>query len=106
LLQFTHDGTTIEVDVEKLAIHEGLAIQRATGLALERFLKALEGGDMACLAALGYVLLRFRMGMQDVTFDDVAEGRVPVLLSDFANLDADKTARQPADPTGGAKTPS
>ncbi len=101
LLRFTHHGQTIEVDMENLAVHEGLAIQRATGHKMTAFLKAVEAGDMEALAALGWVLIKFRMDKPDVTFDDVCEGRVPVRISDFTNTEA------APDPTpGGATTPS
>ncbi|MFI6296703.1 hypothetical protein ACIBEJ_34295 [Nonomuraea sp. NPDC050790] len=83
MLQFTHDGNTIDVDLDGLPLHEGLALQKATGHRMPDFLAAIQGADMEAFAALGWVLVKFRCGKPDVTFEDVCEGRVPIKLSDF-----------------------
>lgn len=103
MLRFTHDGETIDVEVEKLALHEAFAIQKATSHKLPAFLKAMEAGDAEAYIALGWMIIKYRMGRGDVTFDDVAEGKVSVLFTDFENTEAG----QQADPTvAAATTPS
>ncbi|YCK35180.1 hypothetical protein ACNF49_14155 [Actinomadura sp. ATCC 39365] len=92
MLQFTHDGQTIEVDLDGLPLHEGLALQKATGKRMAEFLDALKVADMEAFAALGWVLVKFRCGKSDVTFEDVCEGRVVVLASDFVNPEASTEA--------------
>jgi hypothetical protein len=103
MLRFTHAGESVEVDIEKLGLHEGLALQRATGHKMPAFLEAVKATDMQALCALGFVLLKFRMGKTDVTLEDVEEGRVPVSIADFDNA-------EPVPPTQNgrakAKTPS
>lgn len=89
MLQFTHDDRVIEVDLEKLPLHEGLALQKATGRRLPEFLEAVKGFDMEALAALGWMLVKFRCGKPDTTFEDVCEGRVPVSIADFVDTEAE-----------------
>ncbi|MGW0805946.1 hypothetical protein [Nonomuraea sp. NPDC002799] len=104
MLQFTHDGQTIEVDLEKLPLHEGLALQKATGMRLPEFLEAVKSFDMEALAALGWMLVKHRCGKADVTFEDVCEGRVAVTIADFVDTEAE--ARQAAaDAEGNGESP-
>lgn len=108
MLQFTHDGTTIEVDTDKLPLHEGLAIQKATGFLMPEWGKAAKAGDMLALIALGWVLIKFRMGKADVTFEDVCEGKVVITTADFSDPEAQETAegngQSPPSRGGRAKT--
>lgn len=92
MLHFTHDGQTVKVDLEKLPLHEGLALQKATGMRLKEFMTAMEAADMEAFAALGWVLVKYRCGKPDVTFEDVAEGRIAVTLADFDDPEARKAA--------------
>lgn len=89
MLEFTHEGQKIEVDLERLPLHEGLALQKATALRLPEFLQAVKGFDMEALAALGWMLVKFRCGKSDVTYADVCEGRVPVSIADFVDTEAE-----------------
>jgi hypothetical protein len=108
MLQFTHDGQTIDVDLDSLPLHEGLALQKATGRRLPELMEAIKAADMEALAALGWMLVKFRIGKSDVTFEDVCEGRVVVTTGDFVNPDAEAAAAgngQAPRPGGGkAKT--
>jgi hypothetical protein len=88
MLKFTHDGQTIDVDLDALPLHEGLALQKATGRRLPEFLDAIRSADMEALAALGWMLVKFRIGKSDVTYEDVCEGRCVVTTGDFVNPDA------------------
>lgn len=88
MLQFTHDGQTIDVDMDALPLHEGLALQKATGKRMAEFFEAIKATDMEALAALGWVLVKFRIGKSEVTFEDVCTGKVVVNTSDFVNPDA------------------
>jgi hypothetical protein len=106
MLRFTHGDQTIEVDLEKLPLHEGLALQKATGRKLPAFLEAVQAVDMEALAALGWVLVKFRMGKPDTTFEDVCEGRVQVNISDFEDTKAGKKPVPPTSARARVKIPS
>lgn len=103
MLQFTHEGQTIDVDLDKLPLHEGLALQKATGLRMPEFFKAIEAMDMEALAALGWVLVKFRIGKSDVTFEDVCEGRCVVNAADFANPDGEPEGNGQSPRAGAAR---
>jgi hypothetical protein len=99
-MQFTFEGKTVVVDLEKMPLHEGLALQKATGHRITAFLNAVREGDYECLSALAWVIIKFRFDRPDVTFDDVCEGRVVASLDMF-------DGGEPDPPTSGeAKTPS
>lgn len=91
MLKFTHDGQTIDVNLEKLPLHEGMALQKTLGKRMPEFVSAVQAGDMEALAALGWVLIKFRMN-RDVTFEDVAEGRVVITIADFDDPEAREAA--------------
>lgn len=93
MLEFTHDGKTVEVDLDGLPLHEGLALQQATGKRITEFAQAIQAADMEAFAALGWVLVKFRCGKPDVTFKDVCEGRVSIKLSDFDDPEARAAAK-------------
>lgn len=102
-LRFSHGGETVEVDIEKLALHEGFALQKATGFNVMALVNKVQEGDFEALAALAWVILKFRMGHADVTLEDICEGRFPVSLGAFEPV-ADQVP-----PTGAnakVKTPS
>lgn len=87
-LKFSHGGQTVEVDIENLALHEGFALQKATGFKVMTLVNKVQEGDFEALAALAWVIIKFRMGYDDVTFDDICEGRVPVSLGAFEPVEA------------------
>lgn len=103
MLQFTHDGQTIDVDLDSLPLHEGLALQKATGRRLPELMEAIKAADMEALAALGWMLVKFRVGKSDVTFEDVCEGRVVVTTADFVNPDAGAEGNGQVPRPGGGK---
>lgn len=88
MLQFTHDGHTVDVDLEGLPLHEGMALQKVTGKRMQEFLQAFKAVDMEAFAALGWVLVKFRCGKPEVEFEDVCQGRVLIKLSDFDDPEA------------------
>ncbi|MCT9932453.1 hypothetical protein N5079_19820 [Planotetraspora sp. A-T 1434] len=65
-----------EFDLSRLALHEGIAIQDATGWRVTEVGDAMAKGDLKAVAALAWIALR-RMG-KDVTFADITEGRYPI----------------------------
>lgn len=109
MLTFTHDGQTIEVHLEKLPLHEGMALQDETGWRLPEFVSAVQAGDVKALAALGWVLIKFRMNQPDLAFDEIAKGRVVITVADFDDPEARKAANgngevPPTAAAGAAKT--
>lgn len=86
----------VEFDLNRMALHEGIAIQDATGWRVTELGDALQVGDLKALAALAWIALK-RMG-KDVTWSDIIEGRHPI---DIRSIKVE-TDDEPDPPTGAA----
>lgn len=72
-VRMTIEGETFEIDPEKLALHEGIAIQRATSLTAKDLATGLGAGDFIATAAYVWIILKFRQG-KDITWDQIESG--------------------------------
>ncbi|MEV4159010.1 hypothetical protein [Nonomuraea dietziae] len=80
MARFHIDGEIYEVDANKLMMHEGIAVQRATGLNARALAAGLEEGDSIALAAYVWIIFKFRKGM-DVTWQQIESGEHPINLA-------------------------
>lgn len=78
----TYQGQTYEVDLKRMPIHEGLAVQRKTGFRAIELGEKLKLGDWEAMAAYAWVFLKFKMG-RDVEYEDICDGTHPVDWQDF-----------------------
>lgn len=69
-------GESVEFDLNHLPLHEGIALQKATGWRTKQLVEALQDGDLVAMAGLAWLALR-RMG-KDVTFADIESGAYPI----------------------------
>ena len=90
-------GESVELDFGRMPLHEALALQKATGWRPPELGEALAQQDMMAIAGLAWLVVHFRMGKKDVSYDDICEGRYVVDLSEFS-VEADDEP----DPTGGS----
>ncbi|WP_433252856.1 hypothetical protein ACQPYK_08555 [Streptosporangium sp. CA-135522] len=72
-VRMTIEGETFEVDVNKLGLHEGIAIQRATSLTATDLANGLNNGDMIAMAAYVWIVLKFRKG-EDISWEQIESG--------------------------------
>jgi hypothetical protein len=82
----TIDGESAEIDVNKLGLHEAMALQKATGFRPKELGEKLAAGDAVAMGAFIWLWLRFRMGKVDVTWEDIESGAYPV---DMASIRVD-----------------
>jgi hypothetical protein len=92
----TYKGEVYEVDLTRLPLHEGIAIQKATGFGALALGDALKKGDFIAMAGYAWLVLHFKMGRKDITYDDICDGTYPVdFQNDFA-FEADETPDPPS----------
>ncbi|WP_084963757.1 hypothetical protein [Thermoactinospora rubra] len=97
--KITIGDESVELDIAHLPLHEGIALQRATGWRIKELGEACAAGDLVAIAALAWLALR-RMG-KDVTFADIESGAYPI---DLASINVE-VLDEPSPPSGGeAKT--
>jgi len=87
----------VDFDISRLGLHEVLALQRATGMRPPDLEQALNATDMEAVAALAWLIVKFRLGHSEVTFEDVTEGRYEIDLGKW-RVEVDEP--EPG-PTGG-----
>lgn len=88
-------GEATEFDLDRLPLHEGIALQKATGWRMKQLAEACGEGDLVAVAALVWLALR-RMG-KDVTFDDITTGAYPIDLASIVI----ETEDEPGPPSNG-----
>lgn len=89
----SYQGEVHEVDLQRLPLHEGIAVQKATGFGAVALGEALKQGDFIAMAGYAWLILKFRMG-KDIAYDDICTGKYPV---DFQN-DFEFAAEETPDP--------
>lgn len=77
--RMTIEGETFETDPNKLALHEGIALQKATGMTAKDLEAGLVAGDFMAMAAYVWINLRFRL-KKDITWEQIESGEYPVDL--------------------------
>ncbi|GAA5076705.1 hypothetical protein HNP84_007322 [Thermocatellispora tengchongensis] len=97
------DGKPAEIDLDRLALHEGLALQRTTGMRVPQMAEGLQAQDMEAMLALVWLIMKFRMGYDEVTLDEIAEGKYVVDLTAVEIVD-DQEAPGPTGADATAKT--
>ncbi|TMR11753.1 hypothetical protein ETD86_34865 [Nonomuraea turkmeniaca] len=90
---------SVEFDLNHLPLHEGIALQKATGWRIKQLVEALQDGDMLAIAGLAWLALK-RMG-KDVTFADIESGVYPI---DLASISVDVEEEPDPSLNGEAKT--
>lgn len=90
---------SVEFDLAHLPLHEGIALQKATGWRIKQLGEAISDGDMLAIAALAWLALK-RMG-KDVEFKDIESGAYPI---DLASISVDAEEQQDPSLNGEAKT--
>lgn len=98
------NGEVVELELGRLPLHEALALQRKTGKTPPEIARALEAQDLEAVAALAWFILRYRMGKEDLTFEDVTEGRYEVDINSW-RVEVDD-APDPTAAAGAATTSS
>lgn len=98
MAKITFAGETVDMDLAALHLHEALALQKATGMRPPQLGEALAGQDMLAIAALIWLILKFRLGKPELTFDEVCDGTYDIDLSTFKVEDDPEP-----DPTGGVE---
>lgn len=88
-----------EFDLERLPLHEGIALQKVTGWRMKQLAEACADGDLVAVAALVWLALK-RMG-KDLAFDDITSGAYPIDLASIV-IETEEGADPPSD--GEAKT--
>lgn len=78
----TYNGKTVEVDLKRLPIHEGIALQRKTGFRAIELGEKLKVGDFEAMGAYAWYVLKFKMG-QDVSYEDICDGTYDLAWTDF-----------------------
>ncbi|WP_219512718.1 hypothetical protein [Nonomuraea ceibae] len=89
LQKVTYAGETMEIDLQRLPIHEGIALQRATGMGAVALGEGLKAGDFIAMAGFAWLILHFRMG-KDITYSDICDGTFPVDFREFEIEAADE----------------
>nr|WP_062336196.1 hypothetical protein [Herbidospora sakaeratensis] len=84
MARITIGDQVAEVNLGRLPLHQGIALQKATKMRSNELGTAMQQGDLEAVAALAWLVLKFYMGHDDLTFDDVVEGRFVI------NMDAIK----------------
>ncbi|MEU8270825.1 hypothetical protein AB0B89_27165 [Sphaerisporangium sp. NPDC049002] len=97
MAKITVAGESVDLELGSLPLHEALALQKATGMRPPQLGEALAQQDMLAIAALCWLILKYRMG-KDVTFDDICDGTYPVDLGSFS---VEEDEPEPVGPTGG-----
>lgn len=96
-------GEPVEIDLDDIALHESIAVQEATGWTIKELSKRLQDEDMVAFAGLLWLVLRFRLGHEDLAFKDLTTGVYPISLKkDIVIADVEG---QEADPTSGSGAP-
>lgn len=90
----TYKGEVYEVDLTRLPLHEGIAVQKHTGFGAVALGEALKQGDFIAMAGYAWLVLHFKMGRKDISYDDICDGTYPV---DFQN-DFQFEVADPVDP--------
>ncbi|MEV3980805.1 hypothetical protein [Nonomuraea sp. NPDC049758] len=105
MAKVTYQGETHEIDLARLPLHEGIAIQKATSFGAVGMGQALKEGDFIAMAAIAWLILHFRMG-KDITFDDICTGAHPVNMGDFTfeQEEQEETPDPPAAAVAGTRT--
>lgn len=98
----TYKGEVYEVDLTRLPLHEGIAIQKATGFQAVALGEALKVGDFIAMAGYAWLILHFKMGRKDISYNDICDGTYPV---DFQN-DFQFEAAETPDPPSAGKSPA
>ncbi|UBU10037.1 hypothetical protein [Nonomuraea gerenzanensis] len=92
-------GESTEFDLDHMPLHEGIALQKATGWRMKELGEACATGDLVAVAALVWLGLR-RMG-KDVSFADITDGVHPI---DISTITIDMEEEPPPPSNGEAKT--
>lgn len=99
----TYKGEVYEVDLTRLPLHEGIAVQKATGFGAVALGEALKAGDFIAMAGYAWLVLHFKMGRTDISYDDICDGTYPV---DFQNDFTFEVAEAAPDPPSAGKSPA
>ncbi|MBB2909326.1 hypothetical protein FHS43_000572 [Streptosporangium becharense] len=78
--RMTIQGETFETDPNRLALHEGIALQKATGLTAKDLEAGMQNGDFLALAAYVWINLKFRLG-KDVSWAQIETGEYEIDLA-------------------------
>lgn len=104
------NGETVDMRVQRLPLHQALAIERATGWSVAEFATQLQAGRMAAVAAMAWLVLKFHMGKSELTYEDITEGNYEIDLAtwkvELDETDQVETAEGAPGPTEGAATSS
>lgn len=92
-------GDSVEFDLAHLPLHEGIALQKATGWRMKQLAEACADGDMLAIAALAWLALK-RMG-KDMPFSDIEDGTYPI---DLGSLTVEMEEEPDPSSGGEAKT--
>lgn len=83
MAKVTYQGETHEIDLARLPIHEGIAIQKATGFGAVALGEALKQGDFIAMAGFAWLILHFRMGRKDISYSDICDGTYVIDFGEF-----------------------
>lgn len=104
MAKVTYQGETHEIDLARLPLHEGIAIQKATGFGSVAIAAALTEGDFIAMAGLAWLILHFRM-RKEITFDDICTGAYVVDMTEFT-FEEEEPPDPPTAAIAAAKTSS
>ncbi|MFI7643744.1 hypothetical protein [Nonomuraea sp. NPDC049400] len=90
---------SVEFDLNHLLLHEGIALQKATGWRSKQLAEAIQDGDFVAIGALAWLALT-RMG-KDVSFADIESGAYPI---DMASISVEVEEEPAPSLDGEAKT--
>lgn len=97
--------TPVEIDLDDIALHEAIAVEKATGWTMTELGRQLTAERMDAFAGLLWLVLRFRL-KEDVTFEQITSGEYRISLKTDVVI-TDVEDGEPEGPTGGSEaTPS
>ncbi|WP_433382812.1 hypothetical protein [Streptosporangium sp. CA-115845] len=73
----TIEDETFETDPSKIALHEGIALQEATGLTAMDMEARMKAGDFIAIGAYVWLMLKFRLG-RDITWPQIKSGEYAI----------------------------
>lgn len=87
-------GESTDFDIDHLPLHEGIALQKATGWRMKELSEAAAAGDLVAIAAIAWLALK-RMG-KNVSFEDITDGTYPIDVSTI-EIETDEEPDPPSD---------
>ncbi|MEV4173978.1 hypothetical protein [Nonomuraea sp. NPDC049709] len=96
-------GPPVEIDLDDLALHEAIALEDETGWTMKEMAQELQAQRMKAIAALVYLILKFRLH-EDLTYEDLITGRYPISLR--KDIVIDDGEPEPAEGGGEEPVPS